>query len=225
MIRKETTRRIFSVVDEQLRLSFSGDYYKRCMYAATAIKALLERNGYSPVVVSGDFVSLVVSPDSQSARFQGYGGGNSDISHLWVECEDTILDLMTTYLPLDSDKDTAKVSPIAWRPIRTLPSAFTYDQKVQYAADFEFRGVEGIQEKTNTFIHECLRRLDQCSTINTSFDWILFDEKVLHARARRRDPWAMSLVKYETMLNKPGKEIFHQDQSKPIVVGKQRKTD
>lgn len=202
--------RIFYVVDLELREQFPEDYWRRCMYVAAATKFLLEALDEKPIIVSGDFICFVVSPESTSARFQGYAGDDTSTAHLWVECRDTILDLMPYYLPEDQNNSspTCTTAPIAWRPSKKLPSGMTYIAKAKYATDVEFGGMDGLQEKINAFSEACKLRMKNTRKVKPKFKWMLRDAKSLDEMAQRGDPWAMCLAKYENMQDRPANPLL-----------------
>ena len=209
-MRKETIDRVFHTVDQELRQSFPDDYWKRCMYAASATKTLLEKLGKNSIVVSGDFIGFVVSPDSKTASFRGFASAENSAAHLWVECENTLLDIMPFYLPDDNENQNSmcKLAPIAWNQKERLPPAISYIVKTRYAVDFKFRGMPGYQEKITAFSDACVERMAQTRRVKPHFNWVLSDSKILSVMANIRDPWAMSLVKYENMPNPPTKPVF-----------------
>jgi hypothetical protein len=56
---------IFALVADAVRQEFPTDYYKRCMYAALGIAALIRDRGVDARTAGGDFLAFVMSRDGR----------------------------------------------------------------------------------------------------------------------------------------------------------------
>lgn len=71
MVEPAVVERVLCVVDRCLRSQFPDDYYKRCLYASFGVHRLLQAQGYSPVIVGGNFGPLLYHEINELLRSKG----------------------------------------------------------------------------------------------------------------------------------------------------------
>lgn len=190
--------RTLAVVDRALRREFPTDFHKRCMYAAFAIKTLLRDQGIDAQIVGGDFASFVISPDLAEPSFQGFGYGEIDCSHFWVETEDRLIDLGPSYLPLESREPIVAMPAAAWELTHPLPNYLRYRAKLRFPEEALMNPDPAINARNERFIEQCRARLANGGGATGLSTWILTSDTSLEAAAKRKDRWAIGASKFET---------------------------
>lgn len=84
MVSNSQTARLLGVVLRRLRKDFQDDFYKRCFYAASIMRALLVEAGVETEIVGGDFVAFTVSRYGARVGMLGFGFGGEQCSHFRV---------------------------------------------------------------------------------------------------------------------------------------------
>lgn len=207
MASEDAMTRALAITDASLRTFFPNDFYKRCMYAAFGLSALLQDAGISTRIIGGDFLCALVSTDGMQMSLQGFGSFNqNEPSHFWVEARGFMLDLGPTYLPYESSFP-APSPPILRRPISTpQPNFLCYREKVRFSKEFEISTPE-IRQRIIEFIDHC-RRINQSKADRALPNmWLLKDYQSLQHAANKRDPWAIAAIRF---LNKSLKAEFPQ---------------
>jgi len=201
LIHKQMMERVLCVVDRTLRKEFPDDFHKRCMYSAFGIHTLLRELGHRPILVGGDFAAFVLSRDGRRASVQGYSsqGRSVESSHYWVELEGTVVDLGTSYLPVESSFPAAAMPATHWDLSFPLPKALQYRPEIQYDPEVELRSSAEITDRMDKFLDLCKKR-NEGSLVNSKFDsWLLRDPSSLAGAAKRGDLWAAGAIRFEGM--------------------------
>jgi hypothetical protein len=185
--------RVLTVVNRTMRREFPSDFDSRCAYAAFAIRALLNEMGYKAQVVGGDFVAFVVSTDGQRAGLQGFGFGQDQCAHYWVETEEVIIDLGPHYLPRKSSYPAERMPAVAWNRREPLPAFLRYQSLVAFSPDAQFSPVQAHRERCSRLIDACQTRNHSQITTPTFTSWIVADTHSVMA-ASRRDKWAQNAL-------------------------------
>jgi hypothetical protein len=93
---------ILIAVERTLRQQFPNDFFKRCAYSAFGIRALMKDAGVCAELVGGDFAAFTMSPSGDRAAVQGFGFGDDQCAHFWVEADQRLVDIAPYFLPHDS---------------------------------------------------------------------------------------------------------------------------
>jgi hypothetical protein len=188
--------RTFGIVDRTLRREFPDDYDKRCMYAAFACSALLEDLGFDANIVGGDFLAFIVSTSGQRAGLQGFGEGQGQLSHFWVEIGETLIDVGPHYLPKGSSYRASPVPFVAWSRASTLPKFLRYRVQVRYARHAALHAPSAIVDRVKDFVAQCRDRIATQKGQPSLPSWILVDSVSLEAAAKRGDFWARNAMRF-----------------------------
>lgn len=198
MVKTAVVERVLCVVDRCLRSQFPDDYYKRCMYASFGMHRLFRANGYSPVIVGGNFGALVVSRDQRLASIQGYASCTGEHSHYWIELDGSVIDLGSYYLPVESSFQASAVPAVFWNTSCPLPRALIYEAAERYPSSDCSRLAPHIIEKMEPFLAACSARMAKPLAKPRIGKWIATSPSSIQKTARRGDPWALAVIRYET---------------------------
>jgi hypothetical protein len=187
--------KVLTVVDRSLRMAFQTDFDRRCAYAVFGIRSLLQDIGCTAQVFGGDFLAFVVSRDGMRAGLQGFGGGETQCSHFWVETEERIIDLGPHYLPKSSSFPVVRMPAVAWKKNGELPLYLRYKPLQAFPESVSMSSIETQNARCEQFVQACRERFaGQLS--NSSFPtWLATDhQSVVHAS--RRDDWANAALRF-----------------------------
>ncbi|HBN8198465.1 hypothetical protein ACM79J_26395 [Pseudomonas aeruginosa] len=199
MVEVTIVERILCVVDRCLRNQFPEDYYKRCMYASFGVHRLLQAQGYSPVLVGGNFGALVLSRDQRTASIQGYSSSSGEHSHYWVELDNSIIDLGSYYLPIESSFQACDVPAVFWNASYPLPKGLIYNPTDRYPSSDITHLAPHIVDKMKPFLAACFARIAKPLTKPKIGKWLVTTPSSIQKAAKKGDPWALSLMRYESM--------------------------
>jgi hypothetical protein len=118
--------RILTVVERTLRKTFPDDCQKRCAYSAFGIRSLLQDGGVEATLIGGDFAAFVMSLKGEKAGVQGFGFGEDQCSHFWVEADGRLIDIAPHFLPRESSYPIVPMPAIAWDLREHLPAYLRY---------------------------------------------------------------------------------------------------
>lgn len=199
MLSNSQTVRLLGVVVRSLRKEFPVDFYKRCYYAAFAMRALLRDAGVEAEIVGGDFVAFIVANNGARAGMQGFGFGEEQCSHFWVVAEGRLLDVGPHLLPNDSSYPVAAMPLVAWEMGVPFPAYLRYRPLQRFPAEAVMSAVPEQNARCDRFIADCRNRL--CSQIAGSkpLSWLLTGPSATEAAARARDPWAQGALRFAGM--------------------------
>lgn len=189
--------RTLYVVDRSLRKEFPADYYKRCMYAAFGTQALLADAGTDAAIVGGEFLAFVVAASGERAGLQGFGYGEGESSHYWVQAEGTIVDLGPHYLPDDARYAAAPLPFVAWSPASALPKFLRYRAQIHYSSAVTLQSTPEIVARVDAFVRQCRARFAAQRGQPKLPGWVLADTRSLQAAARGGDFWAQNALRFE----------------------------
>ncbi|MFJ0454189.1 hypothetical protein [Bordetella bronchiseptica] len=193
MAKQDPITRSLALVDKVLRETFPDDFDKRCMYAAFGLRRLLHETGLTPVIVGGQFMCLVISPDGKRATVQGFGSPNAptqEPSHYWVEVGQTLVDLGPHYLPRRSSHPAAPIPFIRWPLQIGLPPFLRYQATVRYDPDVMLASDEAITARMNDFLTRCQQESQEAIGDAKIPGWQFRDMPSLQYAAQRGDVWA-----------------------------------
>lgn len=199
MISRGKTVRLLGVVVRNLRREFPDDFYKRCHYAAFAMRALLLDAGVEAEIVGGDFVAFIVSRDGTRAGMQGFGFGKEQCSHFWVIAEGRLFDVGPHLLPSDSSYPVAAMPLVAWDMEATLPAYLRYRPLQRFPAAAVMSSVLEQNARCARFIANCRSRAASQLAGAKPLSWLLTGASATDTTARRRDPWAMGALRFARM--------------------------
>lgn len=199
LVESVVVERIPCVVNRCLKSQFPDDYYKRCLYASYGIHSLLQAMGYSPVVVGGNFLALVVSRDERQASMQGYGSDFAEHSHYWVELNGSIIDLGTHYLPVGSSFVASQMPALFWDITNVLPKGLIYASEARYASTEISHFEPLIEERMIMFIAACHARMKQPLVKPKLGRWLATTPSSFQNAASKGDVWARSVIRYQSM--------------------------
>jgi hypothetical protein len=189
--------RVMAAVDRTLRRQFPEDYFKRCAYSAFGIHALLLDAGVEAQIVGGDFGAFIVSPDNRRAAVQGFGFGEEQCSHFWVESDGRLLDLGPHYLPRDSSFPVVAMPAVAWPLAEPLPRGLRYRALDRFPPDAGMSSEPIIQARGERFMEACRQRMARQKGALTLPCWMLDGTATWESRIRRREHWALGLKEFE----------------------------
>ena len=193
---ESTIRRVLFVVDRCLRKEFPDDYDKRCMYGAFATSVLLQDAGLEANIAGGDFLAFVVSRRGDEAGLQGFGLGEDQPSHFWVEVQDTIIDLGPHYLPKRSRYPAFDLPLVAWTLATGLPKYLRYRPLIRYASEAQLQATPDILARKEQFIAQCRERYKTQVGQPKLPGWVLSDQASLLTAARQGDLWALNAIRF-----------------------------
>lgn len=201
LIKTQILERVLCVIDRTLRNQFSEDFHKRCMYAAFGMRELIRDLGYSPILVGGNFAALVVSRDQRQASMQGYSsqGCSSGHSHYWVEVEGSIIDLGTTYLPIDSSYPALAMPVTNWDLAHPFARALQYQPEARYDVQVELDSTVEVSARMDKFLKACRKRMAGQLVNPRLGTWLLRDPTSMSEAVKRKDPWATAALRFEGM--------------------------
>jgi hypothetical protein len=188
--------RILTVVDRTLRKEFPSDFHKRCAYAAIGTRRLLQAAGVDAELIGGDFLAFVVSQDGNRAGIQGFGGGEQQCSHFWVEAEGRLIDLGVYFLPSDSSYPVARMPAAAWDLNQKLPRYLRYREQERFDASTMLSPDPVIMARCDHFIAACDERMKGQTGPADFSTWLMTGAPSVAIAANRRDPWANAALKF-----------------------------
>jgi hypothetical protein len=188
--------RILTVVERTLRKSFPDDYHKRCAYSAFGIYTLLKDADVPAHLVGGDFVAFVMSLDGQRAAVQGFGFGEDQPSHFWVEAEGRLIDIAPHFLPRESSFPVVEMPAVAWNLAEPLPLFLRYRVQDRITGPAAMSADPVINARCDSFVAACQQRL-QAQIGPLDFPtWLLTGANSLAKKAQGRDRWAWGAEKF-----------------------------
>ena len=190
---------ILAIVAETLRQEFPEDFYKRCAYSAFGTLALLRDAGVDALPVGGDFVAFIVSRDGRQASMQGFGFGETQSSHFWVEAEGRLIDLGPHFLPDDARFLAAAMPAVAWDLANPLPRSIHYRTIQRFPAEAELSPEPTIRARCRAFIAKCRSRLDTQADFLKFPTWIVTGKPSMKIAASKRDAWAIGAERFEKL--------------------------
>jgi hypothetical protein len=199
MISNSQTIRLLGVVVRSLRKEFPDDFYKRCYYAAFAMRALLQDAGVEAEIVGGDFVAFIICSNGARAGMQGFGFGEGQCSHFWVVAEGLLLDVGPHLLPNDSSYPVAAMPFVAWAMEAPFPAYLRYRPLQRFPAEAVMSVVPEQNARCDRFIADCRTRLSSQIAGSKPLSWLLTGPGATEAAARGRDPWAQGALRFTSM--------------------------
>jgi hypothetical protein len=193
------TLKLLGVVVRSLRKEFPEDFYKRCYYAAFAMRALLLDGGVEAEIVGGDFVAFIVSRDGSRAGMQGFGFGAEQCSHFWVEAEGRLLDVGPYLLPEDASYPVSGMPLVAWDLTTPFPAFLRYRRVQRCPANALMSAVPGQNARCDRFIAACRSRAANHIAGSKPLAWLLTDPRATVSAARSRDSWATGAIRFARM--------------------------
>lgn len=191
---------ILTIVAESLRDKFPDDFYKRCGYAAWAVRALLIDEDAEAELVGGNFVAFVVSPSTGQVGLQGFGYNPSQCAHFWVESMRRIIDLGPYVLPFGSSFSVLPMPAVAWRMDHSLPKYLRYQTLQRFPSHAVMSPDPIINERCRQFIESCRTKWNQNKARNHFPTWLLSSPAALQRAINRRDGWARNALLFERRL-------------------------
>lgn len=199
MIFPKALDRSFSIVDRALRQAFPEDYYRRCMYAAFGIQALLKELGFDASILGGDMLAFAVARSGREASLQGFGNSSDGYAHYWVTAEGRLIDLGPHYLPLDSRYPTEPMPLVAWPLEEGLPVFLRYRVGEDFGPKTALAADSVIEQRMEDFLHLCRRKLAGQIGQPTLPHWVLQGASSLLFHSNRGDPWALAATRFSKM--------------------------
>lgn len=203
MLSNNQTLKLLGAVIRSLRKEFPEDFYKRCYYAAFAMRALLLDGGFDAEIVGGDFVAFIVSRDGERAGMKGFGFGAEQCSHFWVETNGRLLDVGPYLLPEDASYPVAGMPLVAWDLATPFPAYLRYRRVRRFPADAVMSAVPEHNARCDRFIAACRSRAANHIAGSKPLTWLLTDSSATVAAARRRDSWAIGAMRFSRITNIP----------------------
>lgn len=187
---------VLATVASCLTEMFPKDFFKRCAYAASATASLLHDEGAEANVVGGDFAAFILAASGDRAGMQGFGFGQDQCSHFWVEAGYRQIDLGPYFLPFDSSYPVVPMPAVAWDARQSLPRSLRYRKLSMFAATASFSPDPNIQERSARFLNLCRERI--ASGVNRKFPtWIVTGAPSLDIAANKGNPWAIGAKRFE----------------------------
>lgn len=147
--------RVLTVIERTLRNEFPEDFPKRCAYAACGIRALLADAGIHAELVGGDFAAFVVSPDGLRAGVQGFGFGQDQCSHFWLETSGRLIDIGPYFLPRESSYPVVPMPAVAWDLAHALPLFLRYRIRERFDGNALMSMIPAVNERCERFVIRC----------------------------------------------------------------------
>jgi hypothetical protein len=191
---------LLAIVAATLRQEFPEDFYKRCAYSAFATFSLLRDADVDALLVGGDFVAFIVSRDGRQASMQGFGFGDTQCSHFWVEAEGRLIDLGPHFLPEDTRFPAAPMPAVAWDLANPLPRSIRYRTIQRFPAEAEMSSDPIVQARCRTFIAKCRSRRNSQVNFLKFPTWIVTGKPSMTIATNRRDPWAVGADRFERLV-------------------------
>jgi hypothetical protein len=188
----ERLARILAVVFHCLRESFPDDFYRRCAFAARAIRELLLRDGVESHAVGGRFTALAVGRFDARYALQGFQGGPEPYPHLWVETEHRLIDLGPHLLPFGSPFPLVPMPALAWNKGDPLPAALAYEQIDVIADHAPFSVSDEVSAQARSFVDCCL---DMMAASPLTF--LLTGARALTEAEQAGDAWARAVARFQ----------------------------
>lgn len=188
--------RTLAIVDKALRSEFADDFDKRCLYAAFAVFALLQDEGFDACLAGGDFVAFVVARSGERAGLQGFGYGSDQPSHFWVEVQDTIVDLGPHYLPHGSSFAAAAMPLVAWQLSDGLPVYLRYRTHTHCDPAVQLQSFPDVMARKDRFVAGCRAKYAAQRGQPRPPSWLLTGPVALELAAREGDVWARNAVRF-----------------------------
>ncbi|CAN7440941.1 hypothetical protein LJR164_002870 [Phenylobacterium sp. LjRoot164] len=201
MLSNSQTLKLLGVVVRSLRKEFPEDFYKRCYYAAFAMRALLLDGGVEAEIVGGDVVAFIVSRDGGRASMQGFGFGAEQCSHFWVEADGRLLDVGPYLLPEDASYPVSSIPLVAWDLATPFPAYLRYRRVQRFPADAVMSALPEQNARCDRFIAACRSRAASHIAGSKPLTWLLTDPNATVAAARRHDSWAIGAIGFARMTN------------------------
>lgn len=189
--------RILTVVERTLRKTFPDDCQKRCAYSAFGIHALLKDAGVEATLIGGDFAAFVMSLDGAQASVQGFGFGEDQCSHFWVEADGRLIDVAPHFLPRESSYPVVPMPAIAWDLSETLPQYFRYRVIERFPEAAMMSSDATINARCERFVAACQERLQaQVGPIDFP-TWVATGSASVAKMVNRKDRWALGARRFE----------------------------
>lgn len=188
---------ILATVAQALRAEFPEDFYKRCAYAAFGVAALLREDGIEAHAAGGDFMAFVMSHDGQQAVLQGFGFGEDQCSHFWVETDQRLIDLGPYFLPDDARFSAVPMPAVAWDIAEPLPRSIRYRAITRFFADAKMSSDPTISARCDAFVARCFREVR--ADTKRFPTWLVTGKASMRIAASRRNLWALGAERFERM--------------------------
>lgn len=189
--------RILTVVERTLRKTFPYDCQKRCAYSAFGIRSLLQDAGVEATLIGGDFAAFVMSLKGEKAGVQGFGFGEDQCSHFWVEADGRLIDIAPHFLPRESSYPVVPMPAIAWDLSEPLPAYLRYRVIERFPASAMMSSDATINARCDAFVSACQERLQgQVGPINFP-TWVVTGPASVAKMVNRRDLWALGARRFE----------------------------
>ena len=201
MLSNSQILKLLGVVVRSLRKEFPEDFYKRCYYAAFAMRALLLDAGVEAEIVGGDFVAFIVARDGTRAGLQGFGFGAEQCSHFWVEAEGRLIDVGPYLLPEDASYSVSAMPLVAWDLATPFPAYLRYRPVKRFPADAVMSAVPEQNARCDHFVAACRSRAASHIAGSKPLSWLLTDTNATVAAARSHDSWAIGALRFARMTN------------------------
>jgi hypothetical protein len=194
-----TVERVLAAVEACLCETFPDDFYRRCPFAAFAIRALLRDAGVEAVLAGGQFAAFVMTPDQARLALQGFKSGHEPHPHYWVEADDRLIDLGPHLLAFGSEYPIVPMPALAWGMSAPLPAAFRYKARQRYPADSRMSLDPALCAQADRFVDQCRDVLNEALRPRNFPTWIASSYASLVAAVERGDPWAAGAMGFEQM--------------------------
>lgn len=191
--------RILTVVERTLRQQFPSDFFKRCAYSAFGIRALMKDAGVHAELVGGDFVAFTMSPHGERAAMQGFGLGDDQCSHFWVEADQRLIDISPCFLPQDSSYPIVPMPAVAWSFSHSLPRYLRYRSRERFHENSVMSADPLINARCDEFLERCRDQM-RAQVISLDFPtWVVTGPSSLIIAANKKDRWAQGAQRFEML--------------------------
>lgn len=185
--------RSFAIVDHTLRETFPNNYWQRCMYAALGMRELLYADGISARIVFGDLACFTISPDFQTAGWDGYVNDGKSAAHFWLEADGLQLDLGPYYLPANSRRPLAAMPLVRWQLNEVRPPYLKYRELGR--GDVDLQTDVDLAKRAVDFVDRCVTLHRSGSRILLgAATWQLTGTPSLMTEAHRGNTWARAAL-------------------------------
>lgn len=195
---------ILTVVERTLRHQFPSDFFKRCAYSAFGIQALMKDVGVHAELVGGDFVAFTMSPQGEKAAMQGFGLGDDQCPHFWVEADQRLIDISPCFLPQDSSYPIVPMPAVAWSFSHSLPRYLRYRSHEHFHESSVMSADPLINARCDQFVEACHGQMRVQAALLDFPTWVVTGPPSLAIAANRKDRWAQGAQRFETLTGLDG---------------------
>jgi len=189
--------RILAIVERTLRKTFPDDCQKRCAYSAFGIHTLLKDAGVEATLIGGDFAAFVMSLNGGQAGVQGFGFGEDQCSHFWVEADGRLIDIAPHFLPRESSYPVVPMPAIAWDLNEPLPAYLRYRAIERFPESAMMSSDATVNARCEGFVTACQQRL-QAQVGPLDFPtWVVTGSASVAKMINRKDRWALGARRFE----------------------------